>query len=138
MTPTGYFLSHLWLIPLFPLATAALMLFFGKRLPEHWRQRAVRRKRRIVFRPRDGRGASIAHRGPRTSCRPANHVRMAHTRPDADDWRARHPVCADWGFLLDPLSCVMVLVVTGVGFLIHVYSIGYMGMKAGTTASSAT
>src|SRR2546429_35631 len=33
MTPTGYFLDHLWLIPLFPLATAALMLFFGRRLP---------------------------------------------------------------------------------------------------------
>ncbi len=30
------------------------------------------------------------------------------------------------GFLLDPLSMVMVLVVTGVGFLIHVYSVGYM------------
>ncbi len=29
-------------------------------------------------------------------------------------------------FLIDPLSMVMVLVVTGVGFLIHVYSIGYM------------
>src|SRR5574341_105348 len=30
-------------------------------------------------------------------------------------------------FLLDPLSAVMMLVVCGVGFLIHVYSIGYMG-----------
>ncbi|MCL5966910.1 MAG: NADH-quinone oxidoreductase subunit L [Deltaproteobacteria bacterium] len=29
-------------------------------------------------------------------------------------------------FRLDPLSAVMVLVVTGVGFLIHVYSVGYM------------
>ncbi|RME23405.1 MAG: NADH-quinone oxidoreductase subunit L, partial [Candidatus Zixiibacteriota bacterium] len=29
-------------------------------------------------------------------------------------------------FLLDPLSAVMMLVVTGVGFLIHIYSIGYM------------
>jgi NADH-quinone oxidoreductase subunit L len=38
---------------------------------------------------------------------------------------------ADWGYLLDPLSCVMVLVVTGVGFLIHVYSIGYMGHEGG-------
>jgi NADH-quinone oxidoreductase subunit L len=38
---------------------------------------------------------------------------------------------ADWGFLLDPLSCVMVLVVTGVGLLIHVYSIGYMGHEGG-------
>jgi len=38
---------------------------------------------------------------------------------------------ADWGFLLDPLSAVMILVVTGVGFLIHVYSIGYMGHEGG-------
>jgi NADH-quinone oxidoreductase subunit L len=29
-------------------------------------------------------------------------------------------------YLLDPLSIVMCLIVTGVGFLIHVYSIGYM------------
>lgn len=29
-------------------------------------------------------------------------------------------------FLIDPLSVVMILVVTGVGFLIHIYSIGYM------------
>jgi len=29
-------------------------------------------------------------------------------------------------FLIDPLSVVMILVVTGVGFLIHVYSSGYM------------
>ncbi len=33
---------------------------------------------------------------------------------------------ADWGFLLDPLSAVMVLVVSLVGFLIHVYAVGYM------------
>src|SRR3989454_8080010 len=33
---------------------------------------------------------------------------------------------ANISFLLDPLSTVMILVVTGVGFLIHVYSIGYM------------
>ena len=32
----------------------------------------------------------------------------------------------DWAFALDPLSAVMLLVVTGVGFLIHVYSTGYM------------
>ncbi len=31
-----------------------------------------------------------------------------------------------WGFQLDPLSAVMILVVTGVGFLIHIYSTGYM------------
>ncbi len=32
----------------------------------------------------------------------------------------------DFAFLLDPLSALMLLVVTGVGFLIHVYSMGYM------------
>jgi NADH-quinone oxidoreductase subunit L len=31
-----------------------------------------------------------------------------------------------WGFRLDPLSGLMILVVTGIGFLIHVYSVGYM------------
>jgi NADH-quinone oxidoreductase subunit L len=31
-----------------------------------------------------------------------------------------------YSFLVDPLSLVMVFVVTGVGFIIHVYSIGYM------------
>ena len=35
------------------------------------------------------------------------------------------------GFLLDPLSSVLVLVVTGVGFLIHVYSTGYMAKDPG-------
>ncbi|MBI4789081.1 MAG: NADH-quinone oxidoreductase subunit L [Chloroflexi bacterium] len=32
----------------------------------------------------------------------------------------------DIAFLLDPLSALMLLVVTGVGFLIHIYSMGYM------------
>jgi NADH-quinone oxidoreductase subunit L len=34
-------------------------------------------------------------------------------------------------FLVDPLSCVMLLVVSGVGFLIHVYSVGYMSEDKG-------
>ena len=31
-----------------------------------------------------------------------------------------------FSFLVDPLSMIMLLIITGVGFLIHVYSIGYM------------
>ena len=31
--PTEYFLAHIWMIPLFPLAGAALMLCIGRRLP---------------------------------------------------------------------------------------------------------
>ena len=38
---------------------------------------------------------------------------------------------ADWGFLLDPLSAVMILVVSGIAFLIHVYSVGYMAHDGG-------
>ncbi len=36
-----------------------------------------------------------------------------------------------WEYRLDSLSMVMALVVTGVGFLIHVYSLGYMAHDAG-------
>ncbi|MDZ7292248.1 MAG: NADH-quinone oxidoreductase subunit L [candidate division KSB1 bacterium] len=41
-------------------------------------------------------------------------------------WIATGNFAVDVGFRLDALSMTMVLVVTGVGFLIHVYSIGYM------------
>ena len=37
----------------------------------------------------------------------------------------------DWAYQVDPLSSVMILVVTLVGFLIHVYSVGYMAHDAG-------
>jgi NADH-quinone oxidoreductase subunit L len=36
-------------------------------------------------------------------------------------------------YLVDPLTCVMLLVITGVGFLIHVYSVGYMHGEEGFT-----
>jgi NADH-quinone oxidoreductase subunit L len=37
----------------------------------------------------------------------------------------------NWEFLLDPLSALMIMVVTGVGTLIHLYSIGYMHGEEG-------
>ncbi len=37
----------------------------------------------------------------------------------------------DFAFQLDQLSLVMLLVVTGVGFLIHIYSVGYMWEEGG-------
>jgi NADH-quinone oxidoreductase subunit L len=40
---------------------------------------------------------------------------------------------ADLSLQLDPLSSIMTLVVTGVGFLIHVYSVGYMAHDKGYT-----
>jgi NADH-quinone oxidoreductase subunit L len=41
-------------------------------------------------------------------------------------WIGTASFTAEAAFLLDPLSAVMILVVTGVGSLIHIYSIGYM------------
>ncbi len=46
-------------------------------------------------------------------------------------WVSSGSFNAAFGFQLDPLSAVMSLVVTGVGFIIHVYSIGYMGHDPG-------
>src|SRR3712207_2549240 len=41
-------------------------------------------------------------------------------------WIQAGPLSVPFGLLLDPLSMVMTLLITGVGLLIHIYSIGYM------------
>src|SRR5579859_2298383 len=41
------------------------------------------------------------------------------------------PLRIDLAFQLDPLSVVMLFIVTFVGFLIHVYSVGYMAHEEG-------
>jgi NADH-quinone oxidoreductase subunit L len=43
------------------------------------------------------------------------------------DWIAVSNFRVPFAFRVDPLSMVMLLVVTGIGLLIHVYSVGYMG-----------
>lgn len=45
-------------------------------------------------------------------------------------WISAGPLEVPFGFLLDPLSMVMVLLITGVGTLIHIFSIGYMAHDA--------
>ncbi|MFN8164624.1 MAG: NADH-quinone oxidoreductase subunit L [Bacteroidia bacterium] len=42
------------------------------------------------------------------------------------DWINSGTLNVSFSFLIDQLSLVMLLIVTGVGFLIHIYSIGYM------------
>ncbi|WP_439696016.1 NADH-quinone oxidoreductase subunit L [Mucilaginibacter sp. AW1-7] len=42
------------------------------------------------------------------------------------DWINAGPVKVPFAFLVDQLSSIMLLIITGVGFLIHLYSIGYM------------
>ncbi len=47
------------------------------------------------------------------------------------DWISAGAVKIPFSFLIDPLSALMLLIVTGIGFLIHVYSTGYMNHDAG-------
>jgi NADH-quinone oxidoreductase subunit L len=42
------------------------------------------------------------------------------------NWINTADFAVNFSFLLDPLSSLMITIITGVGFLIHVYSIGYM------------
>jgi NADH-quinone oxidoreductase subunit L len=46
-------------------------------------------------------------------------------------WISAGNLVIDWAFQLDQLSMIMVLVITGVGSLIHLFSIGYMREDVG-------
>jgi len=47
------------------------------------------------------------------------------------DWFVVGNIKFPFAFLIDQLSCLMLLIITGVGFLIHLYSVGYMKDDAG-------
>ena len=49
------------------------------------------------------------------------------------EWIAGESFAFTIGFHVDSLTAVMLLIITGIGFLIHVYSIGYMHGDAGYT-----
>ena len=78
-----------------------------------------------------------ARRGLQLAPNPEKSPPGDSSSPGSPDCRSTWPTGssrrsrADWGFLLDPLSSVMILVVTGIGFLIHVYSTGYMAHDNG-------
>jgi len=128
---TEFFLDKIWLIPLFPVAGAALMLLIGRRLQSSAVSVICVGSVFLSFVFSLGAVWQLA-------ARPAEHrvvekilfewvpAGWMHTT----DGRLVNFV-ADWGYLLDPLSAVMILVVAGVGFLIHFYSIGYMGHEGG-------
>jgi NADH-quinone oxidoreductase subunit L len=129
--PTEYFLAHIWLIPLFPLAGVAVMLFAGRRL-SHGAVSAVGVG--SVFLAMLYAFGAIAQLIALPPARRMIEIVLFDWVPAG----AMHTFSghltnfnAQWGMLLDPLSAVMIGVVTGVGFLIHVYSIGYMAHEGG-------
>ena len=109
---------NLWVIPILPLAGAAINGFLGRRS-----SRQAVSTIALVFS-----GAAFAwalYVASRFSS-----LSLPHTEYFAR-WIEIAGFRADFAFYLDQLSLVMLLVVSGVGFLIHVYSIGYMWEESG-------
>ena len=139
-----FFLDKIWLIPLFPLLGALLMLLFGRRLdPQngggHDDHAGPSPGRKLIDLLCPGMvlvsfifslGAVIQLQGVESrSHEVIKYTWLAGLASKTDSGLV--PFTADWGFLLDPLSAVMVLVVTGISFVIHVYSTGYMAHNGG-------
>jgi len=130
MNASGYFLSHLWLIPLFPLLSAVIMFFFGRRLSKEAVNLFCVGSVFLSF--LHGLGAVLKLFSLPAAQRVYQQILFEWVTPGAMPTSAGLVnFVADWGYLLDPLSSVMIIVVTLVGFLIHVYSIGYMAHEGG-------
>jgi NADH-quinone oxidoreductase subunit L len=110
MTPN----LHLWLIPLLPLIGAAINGFFGRRS-----SRPAITTVALVFS-----GAAFAMALWIVS-QFSSLTLPYHLEPLAT-WIRSGTFQVDFSFYLDRLSLIMLMVVTGVGFLIHIYSVGYM------------
>jgi NADH-quinone oxidoreductase subunit L len=129
--PKEYFLAHLWLVPLFPLAASAVMLLVGRRLSKSAVN--VFCVGGVFLSMLYACGAIL-----QLLARPVAQRVVEYTLFDWLPAGAMHTTAgvltqfdARWGYLFDPLTVVMLGVVTGVGFLIHVYSIGYMAHEGG-------
>src|SRR5581483_233254 len=109
---------HLWLIPVLPLVGAAINGFFGKRFS----RRMVATVALVFSGAAFGMALWIA---AKFSSLVLPHVELVTS------WLRSGNFSIDYSFALDQLSLVMLLVVTGVGFLIHVYSVGYMWEEGG-------
>jgi NADH-quinone oxidoreductase subunit L len=102
---------NLWLIPVLPLVGAAINGFLGKKF-----SRTAVSVVGLFFS-----GAAFAW-----ALSVAARVSFPHDPELFAHWIRSGGFTVDFAFYLDQLSLVMLLVVTGVGFLIHIYSVGYM------------
>src|SRR2546428_8375519 len=125
------FLDLIWLIPLFPAAGFVINGLFGKRMSKTVVGVIACGLVFISFVFSVG---AVYQLLQLDSAHRTHTVRLYEWINAGPARTAEGPVVrftVDWAFLLDPLSSVMVLVVTGIGFLIHVYSIGYMHEEDG-------
>ncbi len=115
----GY-LHHLWLIPLLPFAGFLVNGILGRRLPKAGVTAVA------LIAPL---AAFLVVLGATPAFFAAGAASWVETCPQP--WIVAGALHVDFSFVLDQLSLVMLLVVTGVGFLIHVYSVGYMKHEEG-------
>jgi NADH-quinone oxidoreductase subunit L len=109
---------YLWLIPVLPLVGAAINGLFGKRFSRQTVSAIALGFCGAAF------VMALWIAAQFSSLTPPHVERLA-------SWIRAGDFQADFAFYLDQLSLVMLLVVTGVGFLIHIYSVGYMWEEGG-------
>jgi NADH-quinone oxidoreductase subunit L len=112
---------HLWLIPILPLAGAAINGLLGKRF-----SRQLVAAVALTFC-----GAAFVQAATIAGAFFSGFVALPHRPEVVATWLRSGYFSVDYSFSLDQLSLVMLLVVTGVGFLIHIYSVGYMWEEGG-------
>jgi NADH-quinone oxidoreductase subunit L len=112
---------YLWVIPVLPLIGAAINGLLGRRF-----KNAMGSAIALFFTAASFGWAVWAV----WSVWPGSGVDLPHIETLAT-WITAGSFSAPFGFYLDQLSMIMVLVVTGVGFLIHIYSVGYMAHEGG-------
>ncbi len=130
-----FFLDYIWLIPLLPAFGATLMFFFGKKLQKRTVSAVCVGTVALAFVMSCGAVSQYVHNY--AGGQPFEKVMYTWLGSDTghltyttkDGFPAEFK--AQVGFLLDPLSSIWLLFVTGVGMLIHIYSIGYMAHEGG-------
>jgi len=116
-----FVLNHLWIIPLLPLLGAAVNGIFGRRWPHAVTNSIALGATGLSF------AAVLELFREFTRLAPANIPWVQTYLP----WIVAGGFRADFSLQVDQLTMVMLLVVTGVGFVIHIYSTGYMAHEGG-------
>ena len=108
--------NAVWLIPAFPLAGFLIMLLFGRKLGEPRSGYLATTMVAAAFAVTVGVFFDLLSK----SAEERRHVSTLFS------WVPVGSLQVDLAFLADPLSITMCLFVTGIGTLIHLYSVGYM------------
>ena len=109
---------HLWLIPLLPFAGFLLNGLLGRRLPNQIVSLIALLSTGASF-------VLVLNIAAHFSSLSLPYTESVGTWIQAGTFRA------DFAYSLDQLTLIMLLIVTGVGFLIHIYSVGYMAHEEG-------